>query len=377
MRGCLIYVARTHKERFMPFAEHFMVQGTFTAPATLPGVANINCGFIPTKVEIYNRSAIASMTGGPPKLNPGTNYLGYRWSWNTDFGSTITLVEAMAPNNAVATVPVVSYGIVTANGITGYNGANASPGVNALGFGATVTGGALSKANPAQLTSTAHGLQTGDQIMITGPFTAATAMNQLGGLIFSVTVTASNTVTIPIDTSAANFTATTVTTWRKVVTPAYYYPQNATITGITAANPIVITTSTNHGLTVGQQIRIRVPSVYGMTQANNLTGVITAKTATTITVGSIDSSAFTAFAWPATTAVPLSPCQVIPIGSGPSATTFLPVTQYNFDTLDDATQNQSFYGFTVGTNILVTASTTVLGITASDVFSYTAWRGDV
>jgi hypothetical protein len=353
----------------MPFAEHAMVQGTFTAPATLPGVVTVNCGFLPTKVQLINRSAIASMTGGPPALNPGTDYLGFQWDWNSDFGSTVTSVLAMAPNTAVANVPVVSNGLITSNGISLYDG------TQSVRLGPVVTGGALSKANPAQLTSTAHGLQTGDQILIRGPFTAATAMNQLGGVIFTVTVTGANTVTIPINTNTANFTATTVTTWQKVNVGPLYYPQRATITGITAANPMVITTSTNHGLTVGQKIRLRVPSVFGMTQANNVEALITAVTSTTITLGSVDSSAFTAFAWPAVTSLPFTHAQVIPLGSGPSAVSTPPY--YYVSGLDDATTNVQYQGFTVGTNILATASTTVLGITASDVFSYVAWRGDV
>lgn len=375
MHGCLTYAAHTHKGGIiMPFAEEFMLQGTFTAPATLPGVQLVNCGFLPTKVQLINRSAIASMTGGPPALNPGTNYLGFQWDWNVDFGSTVTSVLAMAPNNAVATVPVVSNGLITTNGIAQYNGQIASPGVNSIGFGPTVTGGALSKANPAQLTSTAHGLQTGDQIMITGPFTATTAMNQLGGIIFTVTVTGANTVTIPINTNVANFTATTVTTWKKVIQPPYFYPQRATITGITAANPMVVTTSTAHGLTVGQKVRLSVPAIMGMTQANNLVGQITAVTTTTVTLD-IDSSAFTAFGWPATTSVPFNPARLIPIGSGPSAVSTPPY--WYDDTLLDATANVSFQGFSVGTNILVAGSATVLGITASDVFSWTAWRASI
>lgn len=363
----------------MPFAEHFMLQGVTTAAqtTTLPATININCGFIPTKVQLINKTAILSMTGGPPALNPGTNYLGFQWDWNNDFGTGLTSVLAMAPNNAVATVPVVSNGLITSNGISPYNGQIAAPGVSSIGFGSTITGGALSKANPAQLTSTAHGLQSGDQIMITGPFTAATAMNQLGGIIFTVTVTGANTVTIPINTNVANFTATTVTTWRKVTVPPYYYPRAATITGITAANPMVVTTSTNHGYTAGQAVRLRVPAALGMVQANNIQGVITAVTSTTFTIGALDSSAFTAFAWPATTSVPFTPATVTPIGSGPIATTFLPTTQYNFDTLDDAANNQSFLGFSIGTNILVAASSTVLGISTSDLISWTAWRGDV
>lgn len=351
----------------MPFAEHHMVQGTFTAPSSLPGAVNVNCGFLPSRVQLINMSALGSMTGGPPVANPGANYLLYRALWNSAFASAatpFTLVEAITPSALTS-----SLGIVTSNGISLYDGSQAPS------LGAAVTAGALSKANPAQITSTAHGLQTGDQILVTAPFTATTAMNQLGGIVFSVTVTGANTFTIPINTNTANFTATTVTTYRKVNVGNLFYPQKATITGITAANPMVITTSTNHGLTVGQQVRLRVPSQFAMTQANNLQGVITAVTATTITLGGINSAAFTAFAWPAVTSVPFTHAQVIPIGAAPSAVTLGNVTYYN-DVLDDAVLNNQFQGFSVGTNILATASSTVLGITASDVFQWTAWRAD-
>jgi hypothetical protein len=360
----------------MTFPGRAMVQGTFTAPASLPGVQLVNCGFIPSKVQLINRTALTSMVTGTPLINPGANYLGFQWDWNTDFGSTVTQVLAMAPAASVTNVPVVSNGVITSNGIAAYNGQIAAPGINSVTLGATVTAGALSKASAASMTSTAHGLSTGDQIVITGPFTATTAMNQLGGIRFTVTVTNANAFTIPINTNVANFTATTVTTYRKVLNPAYYYPQNTVITGITAANPMVVTTATNHGFTVGQAVRLNVPAVMGMTQANNIAAVITAVTATTFTLGSVDSSAFTAFGWPATTSVPFNPARVIPIGSGPTPTTFLPSVQYNYDTLDDATTNQAFQGFSVGSNILVAASTTVLGVTASDVISWTAWRQD-
>lgn len=339
----------------MPFAEHFMLQGTFTAPATLPGVVSVNCGFVPTKVELINRTEIGDSSA---------NEVWERVVWNSDFGTTNNYVEW---HTASSTAMNVSN--VTSNGISPYDGSSGPT------LGAAVTAGALSKANPAQVTSTAHGLQTGDVVLITGPFTAATAMNQLGGVPFTVTVTGANTFTIPINTNTANFTATTVTTYRKVLTPALFYPYHVVITGITAANPMVITTARAHQLTVGQQIRLNVPSVFGMTQANNLQGVITAVTTTTITIGGIDSSAFTAFAWPATTAVPFNMARVIPVGSGPSAVTTPPF--YYVDNLDDATTNTSFKGFTVGTGLLQTATGAVIGVVASDVISWTAWRADV
>ncbi len=342
----------------MPFAEHYMLSGVTTAAqtATLPASININTGFLPTKIMITNETQFGQT--GTGNLNIQTML------WDSVFPTQTKITYINAAGTAL--LP----GVVTTNGISLYDGSQS------VLLGAVVTGGALSKANPAQLTSNAHGLQTGDQILIHGPFTAATAMNQLGGMIFTVTVTGANTVTIPINTNTGNFTATTVTTWQKVRVGPLYYPQRAFITGMTAANPIVVTTSTNHGYTVGQQVRLRVPSQFGMIQANNLQGVITAVSATTFTIGSIDSSAFTAFAWPAVTSLPFTQPYVTPIGAGPTPVTAGLVTHYE-DLLDDATTNQQFQGFNIGAGLLVTSAAGTIGVTASDILSWTAWRGDL
>ena len=342
----------------MPFAEHFMLSGVTTAAqtATLPAVININTGFLPTKIMITNETQYG--VSGSGFLNI-TEML-----WDSSF-PTQTKVKAW---NAAGTSILNS--VVTTNAISQYDGRNS------VQLGAAITGAALSKANPAVLTSVAHGLQTGDQILIVGPFTAATAMNQLGGMVFTVTRLTADTVSIPVDTSGANFTATTVTTWRKVRIGPLFYPQRTFITNITRANPIVVTTSTNHGFTVGQQVRLRVPSQFGMVEANNLQGVITAVTATTFTIGSIDASAFTAFAWPAISSLPFTQPTVTPIGSGPTPVTVGLVT-HNEDLLDDATTNQQFQGFTIGSGLLQTSTAAVVGVTASDILSWTAWRADV
>lgn len=341
----------------MPFAEHFMLQGVTTAAqtATLPASININTGFLPTKIWVTNETQYGA--SGTGNLNITEMF------WDSVY-PTQTKVSYW---NAAGTA--ILQGVVTTNGISLYDGRQS------VLLGPVVTGGALSKANPAQLTSNAHGLQTGDQILIHGPFTAATAMNQLGGMIFTVTVTGANTVTIPINTNTANFTATTVTTWQKVKVGPLFYPQRTFITGMTAANPIVVTTSTNHGYTVGQQVRLHVPAVFGMVQANNLQGVITAVTATTFTIGSIDSSAFTAFAWPAVTSLPFTQPYVTPVGAGPSVVATPPF--YYDDKLDDATTNIGFQGFNIGAGLLLTSTNAVIGVTASDILSWTAWRGDL
>ena len=340
----------------MPFAEHFMLQGTVTAPGTLPGSLNINLGFLPTKVELINRTEIGDASA---------NEVWERVTWNADFGSANNYVEW---HTASSTAMNVSN--VTANGISLYDG------LQSVLLGTLQSGTIITKANPAVVTATAHGLQTGDVILMS----QNAVMTQLGGLSFVVTVTTANAFTIPINTNTAAFTQESSFKFRKIIVGALYYPTRHTISNITQANPMVISTLTNHGLTVGQQVRIRVPVVFGMKEANNLQGIISAVTPTTMTFGgpykSIDSTNFTAWAWPATTKVPFTPAIIVPEGSGPTPFTFGNIT-YDVDVLDDATVNNQFQGFTIGTGLLQTATGAVIGVVASDVISWTAWRGDL
>lgn len=340
----------------MAFAEEFFITGTVTVPATLPAVLNINTGFLPSKVRIVNQTQFGAT---------GTGNLNIQWmDWVASNPTNTDVVYINAAGTAL--LPAA----VSTNAISLYDG---SLSVN---LGPAITGTTITKANPAVATATAHGLQTGDVVLMSGNV----VMKQLGGLYFSVTVTGANTFTIPINTNVANFTAETGFTIRKVrVGPLYYpgsNPGRLEISNITAANPMVVTTLTNHGLTVGQQVRLRVPAAFGMVQANNVQGIISAVTATTFTLGNVDSSAFTAWGWPAATSVPFTFAQVIPVGSGPSAQTFGLLTYYD-DVLDDATLNQQFQGFSIGTGLLQTSAAGTVGVTASDVLSWEAWRASV
>ncbi len=338
----------------MPFAEHFMVSGLTLASqtATLPAVITINCGFLPTKVEIANVTEFG--------VTNTTNLNIQTISWDSVFPTQTRVVYINGAGTAL--LP----GSVTTNGISLYDGHLS------VQLGTQITGTVITKANPAVVTATSHGLQTGDVILMTNN----AVMTQLGGLLFTVTVVNANSFTIPINTNTANFTQETSFKFKKVVIGPLYYPQRIGISNITAANPVVVTTLRAHGLTVGQQVRLRVPAAFGMVEANNLQGVITVVgSSTTFTIGSIDSSAFTAWAWPATTSVPFTPAFVIPVGSGPFPVSTPPF--YNVDGLDDATTNIQFQGFTIGTGLLQTSTASVIGVTASDVLAWTAWRGDV
>ena len=166
----------------------------------------------------------------------------------------------------------------------------------------------ISRAGTAVVTSlAAHGLATGDLVRIEN----VTAMTQLNGTVFQITRTGATTFTIPIDTSAwaADGAGGTVT---KIYVDQTF-PSNYMITGITAANPGVIRVSTNHGMAIGGRVRIVVPAGFGMTQANGLLATITAVGVNTITTD-IDTTAFTAFAFPLVAGFPATFAQVVPVG---------------------------------------------------------------
>jgi hypothetical protein len=377
----------------MTFPGRDMRQGTFTAgtagsAGTIPTTVVVNAGFVPTKIELINMTLLnTTMAGGPPVVNPGANYLTFRASWMEQFASSVTpftLVEALTPSAAT-----VSVGRVTSNGISAYHGqvTPASQSQNELVLGPRISGTNTAKATGTfTITSTAT-LYIGATVLMT----RNSNNKQLGGMYFTVaTIPSTTTFTIANAgwLNTANFTDGAETFSVQLVTvPPYFYPSLGTIVSISAANPAVVTTSVNLGLTVGQVVRLRVPSVFGMTQANNITGIISAVSANQITLGgttgafslnnSVDSSAFTAFAWPAATSVPFTYATATPVGSGPQQVPESPaVAFYNNDTILDATQNISFDGFVVGSGILNTASTTVFGVTAGDVFAWTAWRAD-
>ena len=372
----------------MTFPGRDMRQGSFTAgtvgiSTTIPTTVNVNTGFVPTKVELINMSALTSMVTGTPPTNPGGNYLIYRAVWQQEFASAgvpFTLIEGITPSVLTSSVnPVIT------NGISVYNGQVLPASLNAssLLLGPKITGSNTTKATATFTISSTATLFPGAMILMTGN----TVNKTLGGQYFTVnTVPNSTTFTIAnggwLNTS--NFTnGAEVFAVQLVSTPPYYYPQSSTIANISAANPAVVTTTLSLNLQVGQVVRIRVPSSFGMTQANNLTAIVSAVSGNQVTLGGttgafslnngLNTSAFTAFAWPSSGTIPIQYATLTPIGSGP---TLEASGYYNVDGLSDATQNASFQGFTVGAGILNTASSTVFGVTAGDVFAWTAWRSD-
>jgi len=172
------------------------------------------------------------------------------------------------------------------------------------------TGTAVSQAGAAVVTD-ATSPAVGDIVRMIN----TTGMLQIAGLDFTVTaVNPGVTFTLGYLNSAAFAAAATNADYR-IIPAKYYTPYRRWITLITAANPAVITVSVAHNYVVGDKIRVHVPTEFGMTQMNGLLATVTAVTASTITTD-IDSSAFTAFAYPtsAIAAAGVSFPHVSPVG---------------------------------------------------------------
>lgn len=223
---------------------------------------------------------------------------------------------------------------VTSGGFTLLDTSNRAP-------EAEKTGTTITKAAPAVCTVSSHGYSTGDIVRIY----SSDNMDQLNGLLFSITSTGTNTFTLTnMDTNTSNFTASTSFKVRRIPNDPIYFPRNRIITNISQASQAIVTLAVSHSFSVGELITFNVSSDFGMTELDGLRGEIVSTGdadangfTNTITVD-IDTSAFTAFAYPAATAIPLTHPQVIPFGD-------------DSDVFTGATENVSFIGMKLGAGI--------------------------
>jgi hypothetical protein len=124
------------------------------------------------------------------------------------------------------------------------------------------------------------------------------------------------------------------------------YPSQRTIANITQAAAGVVTTLVDHSLTTGQQVRMSIPEVGGLTSMYELNGqlaTVTVLTASTFSIN-IDTTGYTAFQYPPAIAGALvlgafTGAQVIPLGGFAGA--------YN-QSIDAATTDNDFIGIKLG-----------------------------
>jgi hypothetical protein len=181
---------------------------------------------------------------------------------------------------------------------------------------------AINATSPAVVSQT-NTYSEGDLLRIYG----TTGMLQYGGMVVQISTVSGAGYTLT-GIRAAGLTAGTAGYTRRISKYAAVEPEFLYVTEITKATSAVVRTSIDPTpyYVVGMLVHFSIPPSFGMTEMNGLTGKITALDATeyTMTVD-IDSSTFTTFAFPLTTASPTAQlfATVAPAGQ---RTQFDPVT---------------------------------------------------
>lgn len=258
-----------------------------------------------------------------------TTAVGVKYYWQRGFGTGAKWTTLKS--NAANAANLEQY--ITSNGFTLLDTSVQTPGA----LQATIT--AVSNASiPVVSNSGTNGLAAGDVVRL---FNVASAQ-QLGGIDFTVGYNTLSTSTFSLD-YMAQISAGTTGSWRKINFNPIFYPRRRFVTDITQAAQAVVTLSVTHQYTVGQQIRFVVPAAYGMVEIDGLVGNIvdidtTTTSGNTVTVD-IDTTAFTAFAFPLSAATPFSPAEVVPVGEDTAT-----ALAFGQDILADATVNTAIIG---------------------------------
>lgn len=359
----------------------------------------INLPFQPDYVELINYTAAAAMTDDVVPFA----------KWDVSMGQGFAVIERSTGSALISDV-VISNGFSTfaAGQLLQYGPVYAHNSVVSADFSITA-------ASPAVVTTaTAHGLATGNVIVFSNLYqTATTGMQQMAGVPMTVTVTNSTTFSVNWNASGSNYTAFNSATstgnvgsWKKVLYPYLYAPEQAVITAVNTSTN-VITTAAAHNYTIGQEVGFHIPSVWGTTQLNELPNIlipgspiywyVIAVTQNTFTV-SQSLSGFTAFNpnQPFASFPGLKFPQVIPAGDvntggvqisagsplypspnifNGSGTTAVPTI--NGPAIIGSFVNNTSQGFIIGAGSSVGDADAILVGAASDVIYWRAWLSDL
>ena len=280
-----------------------------------------------TEIELINLSSVGSTSSATPVMKA---------FGSSDMGAGSAYYSLKTTNAATLALETTT----ATNGFT-FIADSGSQVVGALLSGVT----AVTNANPAVVSiSNTGSLASGSTVRMYN----VSSMRQIGGMDFTISSLVANTSFDLAYLNASGFAAAGTTgSCASVNTNSRFYPQWRYITAITSsAISTQIQLSVTCGYTVGQLVRVYCPSNFGMTQINNMLATITAiNTGTNTITLNINSSAFTAFAFPTSALA----------GSGTSFAIVVPVGEtaaapYQ-NLLDDSTVNTSISGITIGTAV--------------------------
>lgn len=273
----------------MPFT--IVDQGSFTSDGTVQDIS------LPSSADYF---VVKNLTQLATTQATGR---GVMFEWYKDLVSDDNAIEWLKTNSTNA----LNMTLVTSGGFTYYE-TRPSP-------EAAIAVTAITAADPA-VVSASQSYSDGDRVVLYNN----TAMLQIGGMEFSISSTSGSAFSL-VGLDASGFAAAATGGFvRRVARVGEVLPEYNYVTSISQASSAVVEVSILNSFVVGQLVTFSVPSDFGMVEMDQLTGKVTAldegATNHSITVD-IDSSAFTAFAFPASGSFPGASCfpTVAPAGS--------------------------------------------------------------
>jgi len=250
-------------------------------------------------------------------ITGSTQWDAVEWFWMDGLDSTDTLVYYHAAASQALSVSTVGvgYNSKTFGGISKIDMSKDSA-IGALY--STIT--AISTAATPVVTVSAWNNKLQNNAIVR--LINVTNAQQLGGIDFTIGNCNPSAKTFELSYMSQLGVAGTTGSYRVLNFQGEFYPKTRYISAITKASQAVVTLTVTHDYEVGGYVRFNVPSAYGMTEINGQVGKIVAidTTNNTITVD-IDTTGYTTFAFPATTAVAFTPATVTPMGVEAGGTT--------------------------------------------------------
>lgn len=330
-----------------------VTQGTFTQPSTAVGQYIP----LPSGVDYFKTYNLTQMA---TTQTTGRNVIG---EW---FGGGLTANNdgiSWVKANSANTMTASTFASLSANGFT-YVNKYPSP-------QASLTGTTITNANPA-VASVTNTYSNGDQVIIYN----AVGMQQISGMTFTISSVSGSAFTL-LGLNASGFSAgATSFQVRKIAPFAPVEPSYLYVTAVTQAASAQVTVSQANMVYLGQKLEFTIPASFGMVQLNNfnlsqnLPAVVTSIVDAYNFTINVNTSGFTAFAFPPSSGSPTTQlfATVAPAGQ---STQYNPITGvqtgYNFNQLP-------FHSGLFTPYMLIPAGPQSPGGSASDVIVWQAMK---
>ena len=359
-------------------------QGTFLANVSLatnpnpgniasliasPTIIQIPSGADWLKVYNYSQFGLAG-TSTAYYQGTGNAAVGAEFYWQRGMANGTGLVKY---RNAAST-PSINFDVLTTGGFTLYDPSGQDALALPLLGNAVATTATTNATQPVVSTGNTAGITVGTIVRLSN--TAQTDVNGIDMVVGAVTantnftlLTATNPLaTAPGAIGGAGF-------YRIVNYNALYYPRRRYVVKVTQAATPTVSTSIPHGLCAGQLVRFEIPNlvpVAGMTQLNGVQATILSVTDDYNFVINVNTSTFTAFAWPTIAQQPSSFPAVVPFGEDTAnalsnlnaqVPTIAGLQIFNTNTgiLADSTVNTGYLGMILGSGGAGTLNTGIIG----------------